>query len=77
MGPKNIHHKIMVVTIMTMLYEVDLFDDTMNKTCFTITTRTCRLRFFTVLIFQEARVDQRGHLVLTIDIEPGNNILTN
>ena len=40
LGPKNIHYKIMVVTIMTMLYEVDLFDNTMNETCFTITTRT-------------------------------------
>ena len=76
-GPKNIHYKIMVVTIMTMLYEVDLFDNTMNETCFTITMRTWGLRFFTALIFQEARADQRGDLVLTIDIGPRSDILPN
>ena len=60
-----------------MLYEVDLFDITMNETCFTITTRTGGLRLVTSLIFQEARVDRRGDLVLIIDIGPRSDILTN
>ena len=49
----------------------------MNETSFTITTRTWGLWFFTGLIFQEATVDRKGDLVISIDIGPRNNLLTN